>query len=390
MIRNYGLLGLFLFSLCILSFKQDCNACRKCLESTEQTSPRKRKLETEKNTDFNNLKKYKRSQDDQIKKLTVESLYVKGDDSARVRWVNDLDIYYGSKKPNKVVEVPATIHEKLNFVGNHLKACYQVSDTHPNASKRNILLPFVNFVVKRDNDPREFLEGGYLRFEENGNALAFISGPQAYSTETMYHQYAATYNLIAEELSLTGLPTIKMIAGNTAANLVHKNFNQINDQCTQRGKEIAYKFHTEEWFHEVLGAHPQLAVEPLERLLSPGDKVYAIIFDMYSLWDVCSHCQQKFKKELFQRKTISKIQNLLDGLDLNYPRNGLKVIFRVSSERDYFSHITNDQLEDAGGGYDEEEGFDIKTVDTAQVSLCTRYTPTYEQTLTNVKTFFKK
>ncbi|MDP3443901.1 MAG: hypothetical protein Q8T08_13670, partial [Ignavibacteria bacterium] len=307
-----------------------------------------------------------------------------GDFCALVRWVSDLSIYYGSKNPQKTVRVPSyDIHQTLALIGNHLKACYEISDTRSSASKRNILVPFVSFVAKSNDGPRQFFEGDYLRFEDDERALAFISGPQSYSTE-IYDQYTGYYNPIAEKKNFEQLPPIKMIAGDTASWFCEKDFSQINDECARKRKEKAYQFHTEEWLHEILNAEPQLAIDSVTRSLSPNDKVYAIIFDMYSLWDVCEHCQKKFKGELFSRKTITYLQNLLKAKNLKYPKNGIKVVFRVSSEQAYFSDITSEQLKYAGGGYNAEEGFDIKIIDSSQVSLCARQSPTYKEVSENV------
>lgn len=387
MLKSFNILKFFVLTICIISSRGNCTESKENLDPERTSTSLKRKHAGNHNSDLLNYKRYKRSQDDQHHKLSVQSPYVKGDFCAQIRWVMDLDAYYGSKHPEKKVEIPATIHRELAFIGNHIKACYERSHNRPTPSNRNILVPFVSFIAKRGDNPREFFKGDYLRIEEDDNALAFISGPETSSSEEKYQRYAKYWNSIAK---VNFLLPIKMIAGDTASQLTKKNFDQINEDCQISGEKAAYQFHSEEWFHEMLGTYPQLAINPIIEELSPGDKVCAIVFDMYSFWDVCNHCQQNFKKALFQRETIRNLENILDQQNIRYPRNGLKVIFRVSSQRAYYSDVTYQHIKSAGGGYKEEEGFDIKTVDLCQVSLCTRPYSTYNEISSKVNGFFSR
>lgn len=374
-----------LFLVFLLPFKASCMIGQENFDPQRQAFSLKRKHIGEQDTKFSNLKRYKRSHDDQLYNLSVLSPYVKGEFCAQIRWVNDLNTYYGNKTPEKKVQVPATIHRNLAFVGNHLKACYELSHSRPTPTNKNILVPFMSFIGKRENNDREFFRGDYLRLGEDREALAFISGPDSSTLEEKYQKYAQHWNDIAK---VNFLPSIQMVGGDTASQLTGKNFDQINIECDEKGKAAAYHFHSEEWFHEILRVHPQLVINPIMETLSPGDKLCAIVFDMYSFWDVCNHCQQNFKKALFQRETIKNFESILTEENIRYPRNGLKIVFRVSSEKPYYSDVNYQHIKKAGGGYEEEEGFDVKTVNTAQVSLCTRPFPTYEGIHSKVKNYF--
>lgn len=385
MLKKHKIFEFLVLPVFLISFREVCVAGKGDLDAQLQGNSLKRKHKTDLTEKFLNLKRYKKSQDDQHHKLSVQSPYVKGDFCAQIRWVKDLNAYYGSKTPEKKVEIPATIHPTLGFIGNHLKACYELSHNRSAPTNKNILIPFVSFIGKRENSSREFFKGNYLKMQDDESLLAFISGPESSSIEEKYQQYLTYWNSIAK---VNFLSPVKMIAGNAASELTGKDFDQLNDTCRQNGEKVPYQFHSEEWLHEMLGAHPQLAIDPITEELSPGDKIYAIVFDMYSFWDVCNHCQQNFKKALFQRETIKNFESLLDQENIRYPRNGLKVIFRVSSQRPYFSDVRYQHIKEAGGGYQEEEGFDIKTVNSSQVSLCTRPYPTYDKVASDVKSYF--
>lgn len=394
MAKNNKITRFFLTTTLLLSFQSPCLANKDNVSNKENLDPQppsaslKRKYAGDSQTDYSNLKRYKRAQKAQGKKLSIQSPYVKGDFCAQIRWVSTLGTYYGSIYPERKVEVPGAIHHDLAFVGNHLKACYVLSDTRPDAAdKKNILVPHLSFIGKKEGAEREFFKGDYLHLGNAQDALAFISGPTVSSMEDKYKQYAKYWNPRA---TVNFLPPVKMIAGDIVSQLTGKNFDHINAASRQAGKPESYQFHSEEWFHEMVGAHPQMVINPIIKQLSPGDKVYALVFDLYSWWDVCNHCQQNFKKAQFQRETIRKFQALLDEKGIRYPQNGLKVIFRVSSERSYFSDVNYQQIKTAGGGYSDEEGFDIKSVDLFQVTLCTRPYPTYDKVSSKVTGFFAR
>jgi hypothetical protein len=113
-----------------------------------------------------------------------------------VRWVEDLALVWGSKKPENyknVIENPRRgnknrvipskdIHEKLCHIGASLKVFngyykdtnYSTGGIVPD--QINSLVPFISFVVKEDTNPPYFWEGGYLCPPEETSALVFRSG----------------------------------------------------------------------------------------------------------------------------------------------------------------------------------------------------------------------
>ncbi|AIL13705.1 hypothetical protein IM40_09790 (plasmid) [Candidatus Paracaedimonas acanthamoebae] len=320
-------------------------------------------------------KSYKRDHKDQHIKLTCASRYVVGEICAQMRWVHDLGCYYGKQN----LPVPAR-HTNLALIGNHIKAWCTTLD--PKSSKRNVLVPFVSFIEKDAQGQHHVSKGDYLSSSE-AQVLAFISGPSSYDeAEELYENYA--------ECTREDLPTIKIMGGDRVSSWVGRNFGQLNKDADYQGRARPYNFHTEEWFHEVINTYPQLITNPIINSVSSGSKVCAIILDMYSWQDVCEECQVKFKRELFQRTTITRFQDDLRCAGLRLPKNGIKVVFRVLSERSYYSGITTQELPLAEGGCDREKGFDIKAVGPAQVTLCSRKTPTYPNILANVKDFYNE
>lgn len=318
-------------------------------------------------------KEYKKKQDDQHIKLTRPSRYVEGDICARIRWVSDLGSYYGKQQ----IQVPSE-HQKLALVGNHIKACCATID--PSKSNRNILVPFVSVLTKDMQGYHYLSHKDYLR-SSNNKALVFVSGPYSYKDgEELYHEYEAC----VEE----GLPAVQIIGGDKVSQWVQKDFTELNNEARRDGKPDAYNFHTEEWFYEVINAFPHLITEPIINKGHQGSKVCAIILDMYSWQDVCEGCQVKFKHELFHRAAINRLQENLKHAGLRLPRNGLRVIFRVLSEKDYYSDINTYELPLAEGGCDKEKGFDIKSIGSAQVTLCSRQAPTYSAIYKNIKSFY--
>lgn len=190
MLKKYKIFEFLVLPVFLVSFREVCVAVKGDLDPQLQGNSLKRKHRTDPNEKFLNLKRYKKSHDDQHHKLSFKSPYVEGDFCAQIRWVKDLNAYYGSKTPEKKVEIPATIHPTLGFVGNHLKACYELSHNRSAPINKNILVPFMSFIGKRGNNSREFFKGSYLKMEDDESALAFISGPESSAIEEKYQNYS--------------------------------------------------------------------------------------------------------------------------------------------------------------------------------------------------------
>ncbi|MBL0941292.1 MAG: hypothetical protein IBJ00_00965 [Alphaproteobacteria bacterium] len=350
-------------------------------------APRYRESSSEQSEDLSAYKKYKRSHKDQHKSLTTRSRFVIGEICPLIRWVNELGCYYGNKRSSLTINISADIHERLALTGNSIKACCAIFE--PKSATRNILVPYMSFLAK--NGSSYEYKGSYLYFRGDSNPLAFISGPYDYpDAEELYRDFTAANRNIYRQKGMILPAHINLVAGNKLSRYLNKDFNNLNDQADRRKCPRPYNFHTEEWFHEVLNADPSIVTNTIIANLERGSKVCSIIFDIYSWQDACEDCQIKFKQELFQRSTIQKLEGILKAQGLSLPRNGLKIVYRISSERPYHSDIHNYELRKAGGGYGIENGFDIKAIGPAQVTLCTRQNSTYPGVLEDISLFSEK
>ena len=327
---------------------------------------------------FENVRIYLRACDIQTRELTVKSPFVEGKKCAERRWVKDLDIYFGSKYPNKRVLIPADIHKRLAFIGNHLRSfasLYPISQNRLGANYlRNILVSHVSFIVSRDNQTsssRHFIEGGYLNFEENdpNGATIFVSGPNRITPDAIY-QYASfryLYNNVTVQANpYAPLPLARVMGGNDVESVTGMPYS-----------DLGYEYHTEEWFYEMLAARPRAVVSLAEKVLRRGDKIKSVIFDLYSWWDVCQSCQDRFRTEYFDGKVADALKQSFELAGFRSSKlHGVCPIFRISSFKRYVtSQCPTTSLVDmtyAGGGSHLQGGFDARIINQSQVILCTR------------------
>jgi len=339
--------------------------------------------------DIKSYKRYKKSHKDQHRDLTVHSRYVKGDFCPLIRWVSTLDCYYGSKRTSGVIKVPSEILETLGFIGNHIKACCEIMDMESDRKhSRNILVPYMSYISKSKGGLHQVSKGNYLHLGENKGPLAFVSGPYSYpNAKDLYTNFIKIYGPFIRKMDMDISASINLVGGSKVSEITGKDYNMLNNEARNLGLIEPYNFHTEEWFHEILNACPSIITDIIKARIEPGSKVCSIIFDIYSWQDACEVCQIKFKKELFQKSTIHQLEVILKSLGLRIPRNGIKVVYRILSEKPYYSDMDDRELTRAGGGYSMEDGFDIKAIGPAQVALCARKEATYPSILEEVQYF---
>jgi hypothetical protein len=337
------------------------------IESRLPRSHKKQKL-----NDFTPFRS--KDRDKQINKLTKRSPFVEGEECARLRWVESLETFSGGKKPNKSASIPADIHGELTYVGNHLRA---FAEKYPADSRfrfqRNILIPHVSFVVKRNIDDhckKLFITGSYINFDEKNYpdwAMAFISGGDSmpWTALKQYNSYKSQHN--AMKGKTYDLPFIRVLSGKEVERIIGKKL-----PSAEHSNQIECLYHTEEMFYEMLLANPNVIVAQAEKVLLPIDEIVHVVFDFYSWWDVCRPCQKRFRTEYFNGTVHQKLEEEFDNAGFSFSKDaGILPLFRVSSYKQHHSdsliNMTN-----AGGGSKIEDGFEAKVVSQAQVVLSTR------------------
>ncbi|MBM3468459.1 MAG: hypothetical protein FJX71_03400 [Alphaproteobacteria bacterium] len=315
-----------------------------------------------------------KERDAQFRTITRRSPFVEGEESARLVWTKKLDIFSGSKNPQRFAEIPADIHNELAFVGNTVRAFAQQNSFAPLSFKRNILIPHVSFVVNRDNGrtiQRLFIRGDYLNFDEERHsdcAMAFISGGDSmpWMAFKPYNAYRKTYNSDPEREY--DLPFVRVFSGREVEKLLDKKL----PSAEQQNPECLY--HTEEMFYEMLLANPGAVVTQAEKVLKAGDEVVHIVFDFYSWWDVCRPCQMRFRTEYFNGIVHQKLEQKFDETGFSFSKDaGILPIFRVSSYRQHHPDSLRD-MNTAGSANAGRCGFEAKVLSQAQVVLATRQT----------------
>ncbi|MBX9804421.1 MAG: hypothetical protein K2Y18_01560 [Alphaproteobacteria bacterium] len=313
----------------------------------------------------------KKHRDRQFKALTRKSLFLEGEEAARLRWVSTLDIFLGSKKPEKYVKISSNIHDKLAYLGNYLRAFAEVYPKNDMYQfKRNVFVPHVSFVVKRSYDDvceKVFVPGSYVNFDEENypeSPMVFFSGGNSTPYDALYQ-----YNLHRKHHNypkdvLFELPVIRATSGEEVERKTGKKMGSDTPSgCT---------YHTEEMFYNMLLAYPQVILEIANKVLLPIDQILHVVFDSYSFWDVCRPCQKRFRTEYFQGVLHQKLEEVFAPSDFAIPEEaGLLPVFRVSSYKQYHDDSLADMTE-AGGGSQVEGGFDAKVISQTQVVLSSR------------------
>lgn len=354
-----------------------------CMDATEenvqQSTSKKRSHEQalEANAQDNTPTEFKpfrnKERKIQIRLTNHQSAFVEGDEAARLVWSQNLDLFSGSKKPEKQIDLPATIHDKLAYIGNHLRACAEGRSQFDNF-KRNVLIPHVSFVIKRDTSDqceRLFIPGGYVSFDPNyeGDPTAFISGGDSMPWEGLN-----TYNIFRKRHNSHQdrpheLPVVRVYSGREVEKALGKKLPSAQQQA---GCNQGCLYHTEEMLYEMLLANPQAITTIAQDVLWPIDEVIHVVFDMYSWWDVCPPCQTRFRKEYFRGEIHQKLGQTLDDAGYAIPKeSGLLPIFRVSSYKQYNSDSLPD-MSQAAGGIPGRDKFEATTLSQSQVVLSNR------------------
>jgi hypothetical protein len=326
----------------------------------------------------------------QIKRLTQQSEFVEGTECARIRWVETLDIFSGSKKPEKYIEMPSDIHDKLAYVGNHILAFSELASVNsPYPFNRNILIPHISFLVNRkqnDISKKMFISGGFLYFDTDFNPhmiSAFISGKDSTHAAPSYNKYAKAHN--NNKQNPHRLPDVCLYSGKEVERKIYRKLNEDpNSQCF---------YHTEEFFYEMLLAKTKVIRDVAEKVLQANDEIVHVVFDCYSYWDVCEDCQKRFRTEYFRGYIHGKIESIFKDSSFTIPKDiGILPVFRVSSFAKY-NKQSLEEMTNAGGGSQVKGGFDSTVVSQSQVVLTTRKKSGnyhYPTIFEKVKTYSKK
>jgi hypothetical protein len=318
-----------------------------------------------------------KERDSQLRLTTQQSPFVEGEESARLIWAKTLDAFSGSKRPSKFIEIPPNIHDELAYVGNHLRACAQQSADDEYRFKRNILIPYVSFVVKRettDSLEKCFIPGSYINFdpEKYSNcATAFISGGDSmpWAALNHYNTYRKKHNRDPDQVF--DLPFIRVFSGREVEKRLGKTLPSA-EQATKSQVDCLY--HTEEMFYELLLANPKAIVSIAQEVLCPIDEIVHVVFDFYSWWDVCRPCQKRFRTEYFRGDVHKKLEQGFDEGGFSFPKeSGILPIFRVSSYKQHHPDSLQD-MDLATSGIPGRCGFEAKALSQAQIVLSTRKT----------------
>lgn len=311
---------------------------------------------------YRSLKRQKRDHTDQVHKLSRKNEHTTGQECARVRWVETLDCYYSSSTPSKETKIPSEVHATLQEIGKCIKKCD--SFYKGQATLQNVLVPHVSYVVQ-EGPHRRFIPGGFLTIPpclEEGRSreskpLFFVSGCEDWSLQQAYTTHRHKFSAGKE------LPLLQGMGGRYLGKITRQDFSSLPKE----------EKHTEKWLHAFINGFPESVLAPLEKKGPLPQKLHAIVVDMYSMWDVCNNCQRCFRKEHFRHDLWQKVGGVAQEWGLELPRHGLKVVYRVSSQRPYGTDFLSDEvISRGGGGYDPQRGFDIKAIDQSQVTLATR------------------
>ena len=333
---------------------------------------KKRKL----SQDVQRLPYRSQDRDRQFRDLTRQSAFIEGDICAKLRWVENLAIFCEGEVPLSYIEIGAEIHNRLAYVGNTVRA---FAETYPEDSRfsfqRNILIPYVSFVVKRSNGDsrcKEFIKGGYLTFsDDNAFPVAFMSGLNSKPWRALrpYNAYRRNHNALPKNRDLE-LPSITIMSGKEVQDFTGKDYAPLAQVGVEQAPHC--NAHTEEWFYEMLSTKPEAIVKQAKDVLFPGDKLIHVIFDLYSWFDVCRDCQTRFRVEYFKGNFQKKIEEEFENEGFHFSkRTGILPVFRVSSTTKYHSDSLAN-MTGAGGGSQVHNGFEAKVLSQTQVVLSTR------------------
>lgn len=339
---------------------------------------------------LDSLKTYYELRGRQIERCVHDKTFSKGE---KVRWVQDLALLWGSKKiitkadfdkhfiscqeylwkyDRRYIQAETT-HQNISHVGAMLKILNgyyygrKESDELWNGitpGRTNFLVPFINFVVKYDQEEPRFVEGGYLQCGD-GRAVTFVSGGGKYTNKEALE---ASFNFI---LKKPQEPNILIISGNditSQQNILWDGFS---------------KDHTEYFLVAYTSSHHEIILNPLKKLREKSNSHKAclkcIILDVHSWMDICNGCYPYFFYQWDAVINALDLHNEIKGIGFTLSKkNNIKVIIRMSSEakpKDCYYGREQDNLSDsnAGGGINIfSNGFDAKVVSSQQCIVATR------------------
>ena len=227
---------------------------------------------------LNNIIERELWEDKQVDHFTHKNEFSLGEYGNTVLFVNSLDLYFVDKQTQKIFTIPSDIHDRMAILGHSIsffKEKYQADDKH-----RNILIPHVSFLIRKNDASLLFIKGGYLNFgqEENENMTVLLSG----CTELEEKVKKSVDKVRKKEL----LPQIDYINAQELP---------FNSRCSR---------HTEPLFWEMLSRKPETILRIANQVLNPKeDKIEHVFYDFYSFHDVCLNCQYVFKKKQYQNET---------------------------------------------------------------------------------------
>jgi len=291
-----------------------------------------------------------------------------------VQWVESTSVVYGSRRPEKNVEISDDIHRVLEQIHAVVK-CALHSIKYPNdyplTWQTNILVPHMQFLIGTSTG-RHLVNGGYFNFydlHDNSSASVILSG-------------SPDHPCIARDISDILYPFAQ---ATTLDRNAPKSLNLFDgDSIYKLGGTKPYAPHTEETLIAALNARPEAIVNRLimrvMKALSqenPGpqkSKLYGIVIDMHSTGDICSrngdkdNCRVVIKKAMMEPAYfITRVQQLTECY-FRFPKGGLQWLFRMShSKKSYHSSVRDGAP--AGGFELKREGVDFKVVAREQVVL---------------------
>ncbi|WP_194846928.1 hypothetical protein [Candidatus Neptunochlamydia vexilliferae] len=281
-------------------------------------------------------------------------------DKPALRWVENLDLIYGSKNKNKVCQVPFPSKNLDPIIATAFFFLRKI------INDQNLLVAHVQFIVRegsRDCGKRRCLDGGHLYFGEKHTynrqrVSVFVS--TNFPAPNKKDRITDKCNKLLKHIFKKNCPELEFFSGENLTT------------CSNNG-------HTEDWLLQCLKQKPEVLSHNLFSAFgmphsnsesTEKPKLYGTILNLWSIWDVCGEYKDiSCRKMLFDAlRTKDFIKNLSSNCHsfFQLPKlHSIRLAIRVQSDKNYFRK--NTLLSEIKG-----RNFDVKDISTHKLILASR------------------